>query len=104
MTSEVLQGNLAKKNRLWRLRDTRSIDFSVSGDGQKGFCKRLFAELVKILISNTDYRFHCLRRHINMPPVPKGRSEDGATGRSRGGLRTKISVAVDALDQPVASS
>jgi transposase len=36
-----------------------------------------------------------------MQPAPKRGTEDEAIGRSRGGLSTKISIAVDALGNPV---
>jgi transposase len=36
-----------------------------------------------------------------MPRVPKRGSEDEALGRSRGGFSTKVSIAVDALGNPV---
>ena len=41
-----------------------------------------------------------MKRHTNMQPASKGGTEE-AIGRSRGGLRTKIGTAVDALSDPV---
>ena len=69
---------------------------------KKGVWKRLFAELGE----NPDLEYLIIDStivwaHQHAAGAKKRGTEDGAIGRSRGGLSTKISIAVDALGNPV---